>query len=396
MSHKERMLHTMKGSPPEKVVFAPRMDLWYIANRTRGTLPESFAHKNMAEVADELGTACHAVRADFTIERPPDSLLLRGLGLDNHPDYPFRVEPGNLEYRFENTGDTTRTEAVTSHGGIRWEMHTTQDMSAAGISLPFIDSYPVESVKDLDAVAEIFNDIRIVPTPGNYTAFADRVGDRGVAVANGCIAAGPMHLLLHSLMPMDLFFYLYHDEYSKMCEFRENVMPFFDRLLEAMASSPAEVLLFGGNFDRDLTWPPFFREHITPHLRKATSTLSAAGKLLLCHTDGENDGLLELYSESGFKIAESVCPAPMSSLSLRELRRGFGPDICLWGGIPSVMLLPDSISQPEFDRWLDELAEIIEGPSEADSPLILGVSDNVPPDADLKRIEAISRRVASV
>jgi hypothetical protein len=395
MTHKERMLSTMHGEPVERVEFAPRMDLWYIANRARGTLPDSFMYKNMAEVADELAVACHAVRADFTLERPPESLLLRGLGLDNHPDYPFRVEPGNLEYRFEHAGTTTRTEVTTRRGRVRWEMHTTREMSAAGISLPFIDSYPVESVEDLDAVTEIFNDIRIVPTPENYAAFAARVGDRGVAVANGCIAAGPMHLLLHSLMPMDLFFYLYHDEHSKMCEFCENVMPFFHRLLEAMASSPAEVLLYGGNFDRDLTWPPFFREHLVPHLRQASSTLAAEGKLLLCHTDGENAGLLELYRDSAFKVAESVCPAPMSSLDLRELRRGFGAGICLWGGIPSVMLLPDSVSELEFDRWLDTLAETIEERSDSDSPLILGVSDNVPPDADLQRIEAIARRVAA-
>jgi hypothetical protein len=35
-----------------------------------------------------------------------------------------------------------------------------------------------------------------------------------------------------------------------------------------------------------LTYPPYFEREIQPWLRKVSSRLAAAGKLLLCHTDG--------------------------------------------------------------------------------------------------------------
>ncbi len=55
-------------------------------------------------------------------------------------------------------------------------------------------------------------------------------------------------------------------------------------------------------------------------------------------------------------------------------------------------LLPASMSDAAFDRWLAELvAEIERDPAR----LIVGVSDNVPPDASLERFARIGEAVAS-
>ena len=58
------MLATIRGEPTDRIPWAPRMDLWYIALRARDTVPERFAGLNTAEMADELGAACHAVGAE--------------------------------------------------------------------------------------------------------------------------------------------------------------------------------------------------------------------------------------------------------------------------------------------------------------------------------------------
>jgi len=47
---------------------------------------------NTAQLADAIDVGCHAVRADYSIIREPEALALRGLGIDNHPDYPCRIE----------------------------------------------------------------------------------------------------------------------------------------------------------------------------------------------------------------------------------------------------------------------------------------------------------------
>jgi len=65
--------------------------------------------------------------------------------------------------------------------------------------------------------------------------------------------------------------------------------------------------------------------------------------------------------------------------------------ITVWGGVASVALLPDSMDDAAFEAYLDELfAELGSG-----DHLILGVSDNVPPDADLERLARIGERAAA-
>jgi len=84
-------------------------------------------------------------------------------------------------------------------------------------------------------------------------------------------------------------------------------------------------------------------------------------------------------------VAESVCPRPMTRCTLREARAGMGPRTTVWGGIPSLALLPAHMDDRAFDAYLDDLfAEARSG-----RRLILGVSDNVPPDADLGRLDRI-------
>ena len=80
MTFRERMLATLRGQPTDLIPWAPRMDLWCIANRERGTLPASFEGLDTAGIARVLGVACHAVRAEFTQARDPRDFALRGLG----------------------------------------------------------------------------------------------------------------------------------------------------------------------------------------------------------------------------------------------------------------------------------------------------------------------------
>lgn len=161
--------------------------------------------------------------------------------------------------------------------------------------------------------------------------------------------------------------------------------PFFLAQLEAQAACSAEVAFWGGNYDQNLTWPPFFAEQIAPWLKRVGQRLHTAGKLLLTHTDGENGDLMPLYGDCGFDVAESVCPHPMTKSSLAEIRAGMGEEIAVWGGLPSIAFLEDSMSGERFDSYMDALFAELGGGRR----LVLGVSDNVPPDANLSRLERV-------
>jgi hypothetical protein len=81
----------------------------------------------------------------------------------------------------------------------------------------------------------------------------------------------------------------------------------------------------------------------------------------------------------------------MTRCSLKEVREGMGPKVTVWGGIPSVALLPSSMPDDVFEKYLHEVfTELGSG-----ERLILGVSDMVPPDADLARLDRIKEKAAA-
>jgi hypothetical protein len=268
-------------------------------------------------------------------------------------------------------------------------LQLTAEMARAGISLSFVKAYPIRSTDDFEAVAQVFDHLEVIPTPEAYARFQRRIGDRGLAVANGPLAASPIHLLLHDLVPMDQFFYLYADERDALYRLVERIAPFFEKMLDAAVACDAEVIFWGANYDQDLTWPPFFKAEIAPWLKRVSDRAHAAGKLLLTHTDGENRDLLSLYPPCGFDVAESVCPRPMTHCTLAEIRAGMETKTIVWGGIPSVALLDDAMDSRAFEAYLDGLF----GGLETGERLILGVSDNVPPDANLSRLDRIKERI---
>ena len=135
--------------------------------------------------------------------------------------------------------------------------------------------------------------------------------------------------------------------------------------------------------------PRFFAEHITPWLAEFAALLHRQGKFLLTHTDGENRGLLEQYLAAGIDVADSICPHPMTRLTLAETRRALEGRITIMGGFPSVALVKDAMTDRQFDEYLDDFFRQI---GRGDR-MILGISDTTPPGAEFDRLLKIRDRV---
>ena len=385
MTRRERMLAAIRGQATDRIPWAPRMDLATIAWRARDAVPERFAGMNTAEMADGLDVACHAVRGDYTLARDPADLTLRALGLDNHPDHAYRIEVRDLKVEFQHDSGHYQTAIHTPAGVVTMRLAMTRSMAADGISLPFVEKYPLCSLDDFEPVAQLFEHLEAVPTPNAYQQFHDRVGDRGLAVPNGPLGATPMHSMLHDLMPMQDFFVCYMEERQALKELAQRMEPLYEAMLQTVLDCSAECIFWGANYDHDTTWPPFFEEEILPGLRHVADRCHSAGKLLMTHTDGESRHLMDLFPRCGFDVGESVCTKPMTSCTLREFRQGFGPHTTVFGGIPCVVLMDSVTDQRDFEAYMDELfAELGTG-----SRLILGVSDNVPPEVNLDRLEQV-------
>jgi 5-methyltetrahydrofolate--homocysteine methyltransferase len=174
-----------------------------------------------------------------------------------------------------------------------------------------------------------------------------------------------------------------------MARLAEAMRPYFDRLLKMAIDCPAELILWGANYDDMITYPPFFEKEILPWLQKACETLHGRGKMVHTHCDGENLGLMDLIRNSGVDMAEAICPYPMTKVRIEEYYQKWGDRLTIFGGIPSNMLLPDLATDEEFEAYLDHLFKaIVPG-----TRFIVGIADTTPPKAVFDRIMRIGERV---
>lgn len=352
-------------------------------------MPATYQNAPLADIVDGLQAGMHAIVPDFKGFRNPAEEFDRALGIYNLWCMPCRTVIENVGRSVRMEGDRTFVEYDTPIGKITTVTLYNDSMRKAGITITHIEKHAFTAPEDYKALGFIFENTRVEPNYGGYAEYAEQVGDRGLAAAFVSLAASPMHLIQRELMPMDVFFFEMYDRPDELAELAGKIGIYWNRLLETVSDCPAELVFLGANYDAGITYPPFFAEHIQPWLKKFADTVHARGKYLLTHTDGENTGLLEHYVESQIDVADSICPAPMTKLSFRQVRDFFDGRITIMGGIPSISLLPSSMPDKEFDAFLDGFFE----DAGSGDHLILGISDTTPPAADFARLEKIGRRV---
>jgi len=389
VTHKERMLSALRGESTDRMPWAPRLDLWYDANRRAGALPAKYRDASLRDITDDLDFGYHAIVPHFKDLRDPLDDVHRALGIYNLWTMPYATRLQNVEVSVRTDGDRTHVAYRTPVGTVTTTVVYDESMRRAGASITHVSEHAVKSHEDYAVIRHLFENAEVLPNDAGYQEFADQVGDRGIAAGFLSLAGSPMHLLQREIMPLELFFYELYDHPRELAECAEGIGAYFERIFDVTARSGADVLFLGANYDAGVTHPPFFREHVLPWLRRFAGMLHARGKFLLTHTDGENTGLLDCYLDSEIDVADSICPTPMTKRTLQEVRDHFRGRISIMGGIPAICLLKTSMSDDDFAAHLDGVFSDLG----AGDHLILGISDTTQPAADFERIKMIGRRV---
>ena len=386
MTHKQRMLAACRGETPDRVAWAPRIDIWYNAHARSGTLPDTYRGMSLRQITAGLGAGFRAMGAGPPGLKPHANRSDRSLGLPAGGAFETRLH--DVEREVKQDGDVTRVVYRTPVGSVSCAFGLTEGMKRGGASIAWIEEHLLKGPDDYPVLAHIFANAEVVPTPDEHQRWHDWVGEDGVAIAQASATASPMQHIMANLMPMDEFFLALHDAPEHLARLAQSMDRWFEDALAASCATSAEMVQVGGNYDETITYPPFFEEHILPWLVRAAETAHGHGKLLFTHTDGENAALLDLYRRAKFDIADALCPAPMTKLPLAEYIEAL-PGVTIWGGIPSVILCESAMSDAEFRRFVEEVLALIEGRSH----FILGIADTTPPDADFSRLEHISALV---
>lgn len=375
----------------DRLPYVPRIDLWYLANSVAGTLPAQHAGRTQNEISRAEGWALHHKYAFASVgEHSDHALLHRGIGIfrtrDTVVDF---VLPKDVEVRVHREGRLTRVEYHTPAGMVSNTLQYDETMKRLGISIPLHTEHLIKGPQDYAPACHLFEHMDVVPNFERFNYWArEEMRDDGVPVVAHFHGASPMQQIQRDLIDATQFFIHYKDYQKELRALVERMEPLYDKILKICCESPAQVVNWGSNFDDMLTYAPYFREEIQPWVRKASETLGTAGKLLMCHTDGENFGLMDLIRDSGMHIAESICPAPMTKVTLAEYYRRWSGQLTLFGGIPSTIVLPET-SEAEFEACLDELFRAV-APG---TRMVVGIADQVPPQAVFSRLQRIGERV---
>lgn len=390
MTHRERMLAAIRGEPCDRLPYAPRLDLWYRANKRAGKLPEKYRDATLEDILEAHDLGCHAVIPPLKDIRSIDDEVDRGIGIYNIWTFPHRTVLENIERRYSVDGSRTLVEYETPYGSITTEVVYDVGMKDAGITISHIASHAFKTIDDYRPLGYIFENATVEENYEGYENFNREVSDRGIAVCYVNFAASPMQYIMRDLMPLERFFFELTDHPKKIAELAQKINIYHSKLLEKSLGCPgAEVYFLGSHYDGSITYPRFFEKQILPTLKSYSEKLHTRGKYLLSHTDGENRGLLQYYTDAGIDIADSITPRPMTNLSYREVKEFFSGRITIMGGIPSIALLPPSMSRNRYEEFLDEFFESL---GRGDH-VILGVSDTTPPQAEFDRILRVKERI---
>ena len=107
------------------------------------------------------------------------------------------------------------------------------------------------------------------------------------------------------------------------------------------------------------------------------------------HWCGRTQHLLPLVPQTGIDVVEAVVTEPMAQITLDDALNALDGKVTLQGGIPSVLVVPDITSQRDFEHYIHSVVLKQKGRP----GFILGMSDNVPPNADFSRVEMISKLI---
>lgn len=360
MSFRERVLRTFQRKEKDRILWQPRIYYWYNGRQASGTMPGKYQGMSMLEIYDDIGAS------------PRYAPEVLGLS-------PFRAAADHtVKVHQIDRGEEIETIQETPVGSLR---QTVRKGSMGSGS--YHTEYPVKSPEDM-RIMEYVLDHTTFSFDRNAFEEAERIfGHRGVVQT--FYPRSPFQRLAISYMGFQNTVYALNDYRNQTEAFMKVIDSWDDGMYEIILESPLEILNFGENIDASIDSPEYFRRYLIPYYTKRVNQLHARGKFCHIHMDGSLKPLLPFINQAGFDGIEAATPLPQGDITLEELKEALG-DAILLDGIPAVLFL-EHYPYQELEEFAARVLEMF-------SPnLILGVSDEVPPPADIEKVRAISRLV---
>ena len=171
-------------------------------------------------------------------------------------------------------------------------------------------------------------------------------------------------------------------------------------ILEALATS-VPLVHFPDNITSEV-YTSLFDSYMREHYVRRLEILHGSGSTneahnrrnrtrCAVHLDGTVNGMLQKICSVGIDAVEAVTPLPVGDMSVDAMREvTASSSTVLWGGVPGAMFAQPH-DREAMERHVTALLE-----AWRNTPFILGVADQVPPDGDINLVEMITRIVEDV
>jgi len=355
----ERILAVFSGRAANGLIWQPRLEYWYEANLRQGTLPGPLMDASLMDVYDYCGASVRY----FTL---PLRQRFRSVEVTREWETESRLR---ITWRTPR-GALTELRRYDVHKlswhNLEWQLEKPEDFAILEFVLQ-------DEVWDWDQ--------------GDYEADLARVGGRGCP--QFFFRRSPIQSLFLDRMGYEQAIHAMYERPDLIERYVRTASTADDALYDVLCACPVPVLNLGENIDATLNPPPMWKEYLLPYYVRRITQLHEAGKIVHIHVDGSMHSLLPHLRECAWDGLEAATPRPQGDVSLEEIRGAVG-DRVLLDGIPAVLFLPDLYPLERLEACARRVVELFH------PRLILGISDELPPDADIERVRLIGEMVETI
>ncbi len=357
MTERARVLSVLDGRRPDRTPWFGDLSWWHAAHARCGDLPKAYGDG-----------------ADGYLRMHRDA----GVGIYLYPPFVWDQRyDESVTVTVETEGDLTATTIVTPVGSVRSVL---QGLPESGTSA-YVE-HNVKAPGDLRVLRYLAQHRIITPNSAQFAECDAHWGEDGIACALAPVCTTALQTLITREAGIETVVdLLYSDARSELEETIEVMQAADDPIFEIIARSPCRLVVFPENLSGEVTGRQLVQRYEMPCWKRRIAQLQNAGKSVGIHNDGTLRGSLPLLIEAGFDLVESVTPAPVGDMPLEEIRGVTAGKIIVWGGIPGALFSPLT-SADVFDAFVALVLRTLP----PGSGFVLGVADQVPPDAEFSRI----------
>ncbi len=358
-------LAIFRGEDPGGVLWQPRLDWWYKVNKSGGSMPDHLKDASFLEICDYCHASCRYFMWDRSWLRGNSWLKVRQKTVEVSMDW---TDPQTLRRTWHTPiGDLSQVIEFDE-----WQVSS------------HITEYRVKGPEDFKILRYILEDEEWFWDDELFQQ--DLAKYKAYGTPQFYFRRSPYQRLMIEDMGLQQTIYFMYDYPNILEEYMEFATAADDVMYDVICKCPVEIINLGENVDGFIDSPKIWKEKLVPYYAMRTDQLHAAGKFVSVHIDGTMKSLLPHLRDFDYDAIEAPTAEPQGDVTIEQIRDAVG-DLIVMDGIPSLLVNENQYPVEQMFEFTQKMVDYFY------PRLVLGVSDEVPPGADIERIRMIGEFV---